>query len=76
MASRRAELRAALYDESLQPEWKAAKDLARLEQKLYANGSKSVLVKQLARLAKKHSGTRSGERAAQLFEAAKVSPYK
>lgn len=76
LAARRAELSAALHDESLQPEWKAAKDLAKLEKKLYAKGSKSVLVKQLARLARKHSGTRSAERAAQLFEAARVSPYK
>ena len=76
LASRQAELSAALHDESLQAEWKAANDLAKLEKKLYTNGSKSVLVKQLARLAKKHSGTKSGERAAHLFEAAQVSPFK
>jgi len=76
LASQQAELSAALHDESLRAEWKAAKDLAKLEQKLYAKGSKSVLVRQLARLAKKHSGTKSGERAEHLFEAARVSPYK
>ena len=76
LRARRAELSATLHDESQRAEWKAAKDLAKLEQKLYADGSKSVLVRQLARLAKKHSGTRSAERAALLFEAAQVSPYK
>lgn len=76
LASRQTELVAALRDESLLPEWKAAKDLAKLEKKLYDSGSKSVLVRQLDKLAKKHAETQTGARAAHLFEAAQVSPYQ
>lgn len=76
LAERHSALDRALHAESLNAEWKAAKDLAKLEKKLYASGSKSLLVKLLGKLAKKHSGTKSGERAANLFEAAQVSPYK
>lgn len=67
---------ATLTDESLQPEWKAARELAKLEAKLYASGPKSVLVNRLERLAKKHAGTKCAERAAFLVEAAGVSPFK
>ena len=73
---RHVELTAALREESLAPEWKAARDLADLERKLYSKGPTSVLVKQLERLAKKHAGTHSAERASFLLEAARVSPYE
>jgi hypothetical protein len=76
LAARQAKLSAALDDEALKPEWKAAKDLAKLEKKLYAKGSRSVLIKQLARLARTHSGTKTAERAAWLVEAAETPAYK
>jgi hypothetical protein len=66
----------ALRRESLQAEWKAAKELAKLEKRLYAQGSKSVLVKLLRKLADKHAGTQSAKRAEYLFEAAQLSPFK
>jgi hypothetical protein len=75
-ASRHAELEAALQADSRDAEWKAARDLAKLENKLYANGSKSVLVKQLAKLVERHAGTQSAERASFLLEAAQRSPYE
>jgi hypothetical protein len=74
--ARHAELTAALRDPARTEEWKAAKDLAKLERKLYDEGSKSVLVKQLGKLAKKHDGTKCAERASYLFDAAQVSPYQ
>ena len=60
-----AKLQQAL-DDAPEDELKAAKALAKLQEKLYEDGLKSKHVKELERIAKKYMGTKSGDRALHL----------
>jgi NTP pyrophosphatase (non-canonical NTP hydrolase) len=60
-----AELHSSLNSAEMKPERQAAKDLAKLEKKMFSKGVNSSILRDLAKLADKHSGTRAAERANQ-----------
>jgi len=59
-----------LEGEDLAAELEAAEDLAKLEEKLYEEGSDEKLAKKLTKLAEKHPGTKVAERARHLAKLA------
>jgi len=62
-----------LDGEDLKAEFSAAKDLAKLESALYADGGSDKLVKKLNELADENAGTPISKRAKKLVEIAQYS---